>query len=323
MVPALELSRSLHLTNMRKNIYLFGLWISLVSFGWCQADRAVMVREAILYLSPDTNSSKIGRATRGREVAVLEQSKYFVKVLVSTGEGAGVTGWILNKGIVRTSTPNGDAILFGEGVDSEAEASRSRGRKGAAVDAMRLYYHMAEYFPKSPFAGEALWRAADIRWQVEKDENSLRPSSHERDPYLRNQIDEDYVHEVEKKFPGTKWSDLAAFDKIDNKLCGDWQGLPKCPEKESELYEKYVKEHSNSPKAAEATYEAARRQAALVEIYKGMNDDAKSGAARTHAIQLCQQIISQYSQVEDWPTRAQRLLFLMEQSVTIYGTTIE
>src|SRR5579872_5714019 len=120
---------------MLKKFSLVGILISLSIAGWCQADRAVMVREAILYLNPDTNSSKLGKATRGREVAVLEQSKFFVKVLVSTGEGAGVTGWILNKGLVRASTPNGDAILFGEGVDSEAEASRSHGRKGAAQDA--------------------------------------------------------------------------------------------------------------------------------------------------------------------------------------------
>jgi len=313
----------MHLNIMYKKLFVIGLWTSLAATGWCQADRAVMVREAILYLSPDTNSSKLGHATRGREVAVLEQSKYFVKVLVSMGEGAGVTGWILNKGIVRASTPNGDAILFGEGVDSEAEASRSRGRKGAATDAMRLYYHMAEYFPKSPLAGEAMWRAADIRWQVEKEDLFTRPSSHERDPYMRNQIEEEYMHEVEKKFPNTKWSDLAAFDKLDNKLCGDWQGLPKCPEKESELYEKYVKEHASSPKAAEAIYEAARRQAALVEIYKGTNDEPKSAAARGHAIQLCQQIIGKYSQSEDWLARAHRLLFLMEQNVGIYGTTIE
>jgi len=308
---------------MHKTFLFILFLIAMSATGWGQADRAVMVREAILYISPDTNSSKIGRATRGREVAVLEQSKYFVKVLLSMGEGAGVTGWMLNKGIVRASTPNGDAILFGEGADSEAEASRSHGRKGAAQDAMRLYYRTAEYFPKSPLAGEAMWRAADIRWQVEKEDISLRPSSRERDPLLRAQIDDEYMHEVEKKFPGTKWADLAAFDKLDNKLCGDWQGLPKCPEKESEMYEKYVKEHSGSPKAAEATYEAARRQAALVEIYKGMNDEPKSGAARAHAIQLCQQIISQYSQVEDWPARAQRLLYLMEQNVTVFGTTIE
>ena len=79
---------------------------------------------------------------------------------------------------------------------------------------------------------------------------------------MRHQIDEELMHEVEKKFPGTKWADLAAFNRIDNKLCGEWQGDPKCPEKETEAYEKYVNDHANSPKAAEALYEAAWRQGA-------------------------------------------------------------
>ena len=45
---------------------------------------------------------------------------------------------------------------------------------------------------------------------------------------------------------------LAAFDLLDKKLCGEWEGLPKCPEDESGMYEKYVKEHPTSPKNAEA-----------------------------------------------------------------------
>ena len=38
---------------------------------------------------------------------------------------------------------------------------------------------------------------------------------------------------------------------LDNKICGDWQGSEKCPEKESELYVKYADDHPESPKAAE------------------------------------------------------------------------
>ena len=68
-----------------------------------------------------------------------------------------------------------------------------------------------------------------------------------------------------KKFPNTKWADLAAFRMLDNKLCGDWLAQSKCPEMESALYEKYVAEHPQSPKAAEALYLAAWRQAALIE----------------------------------------------------------
>jgi hypothetical protein len=62
---------------------------------------------------------------------------------------------------------------------------------------------------------------------------------------MRGQIDEQWMKLVVKKFPGTKWADLAAFHFIENKLCGDWQGASKCPDKEAEMYEKYAKSTSN------------------------------------------------------------------------------
>src|SRR6185312_12567310 len=242
-------------------------------------ERAVSVRSAILYLSPDTSSQKMATVDRGREVAVLEHSgPQWLHVLASlgadreTGEDREVSGWILDKGLVRKTTPNGDQILFGEAADSEAEASRGGGRKGADKDALRLYARVAEYFPNSPLAGEAAYRATDIAWQLDLEDMRSRASAKEKDPFMRHQMDEDQMRKVEKKYPHTKWADLAAFDLIDNKLCGDWQGDPKCPEKESGIYEKYAAEHPQSPKAAEALYDAAWRQSALIEIYRQRDD---------------------------------------------------
>jgi len=85
--------------------------------------------------------------------------------------------------VIRASTPNGDKILYGEAVDSEDQASQRRGRRGAAQDAMRLYYAVAETFPKSPLAAEAMYRSADIRWQIEKTDVSVRPSAREREAF--------------------------------------------------------------------------------------------------------------------------------------------
>ncbi len=66
---------------------------------------------------------------------------------------------------------------------------------------------------------------------------------------------------VMKKFPGTKWADIAAFHLLENKLCGDWQGASKCPDKEADMYEKYVKEHEQSPSApGSAAFAAAWRR---------------------------------------------------------------
>ena len=284
--------------------------------------RGAVVRVAQVYLSPDTSSAKLAEMDRGREIIVLETSREWAHVEANLTEERTVTGWVLDKGVVRASTPNGDKILFGEAVDSEDQASRRHGRNGAAQDAMRLYYCVADYFPTSPLAGEAMYRSADIRWQLEKSDVASRPSSREREAYLREGMEEKYMKEVIKKFPGSKWADLAAFHLIDNKLCGDWQGNSKCPVKESEIYEKYAIEHPQSPAAAEALYDAAWRWSALIEIYKTEEEPKKSEEARAKANALAQKAASQTAS-EDWGARAQRLLYLMEQGIPTYGNVTQ
>jgi TolA-binding protein len=218
--------------------------------------------------------------------------------------------------------PDGDRILFGEAVDAEWEASRRGGRRGADRDAFRLYFQIAEFFPSSPLAGEALYRAADIQWQLDAADVRTRPSAKKRDPRLHAKMDEELIRRVMKKFPGTKWADLAAFHLIENKLCGDWEGQPKCPERESEMYEEYAREHPQSPKASEALYNAAWRQAALIQIYKGQNNSGDAEKAKQRAASLAQRIVSQYAQT-DWAARARRLAFLVEQNVPTYGNVEE
>lgn len=286
------------------------------------ADRAALVREAIIYLSPDTASAKLGNVERGRELVVLDARNGWLHVEALIGPEKTITGWILDKGAVRTTTPQGDRILFGEAVNSEDEGSRRHGRKGAADDARRLYYRVYDYFPSSPTAGESLYRAADIQWQIERADVMSRPSAREKESYLREGIDEQWMKLVMKKYPGTKWADLAAFHLIDNKLCGDWQGASKCPDKEADQYEKYVKEHPQSPAAPEALYNAASRRAALIEIYKTEEQSKKSEESKGRAISLAQQLVSQYSQ-SDWAARGQALLFLLQQGVPTYGNAID
>src|SRR3984893_7432035 len=83
------------------------------------------------------------------------------------------------------------------------------------------------------------------------------PQAREKEAYMRQAIDEQGMRLVMRKFPDSKWTQLAAFHLIENKLCGDWQGSSKCPDKEAEMYEKYVKEHPESPAVVEALYDAA------------------------------------------------------------------
>ncbi|MGO9647911.1 MAG: tetratricopeptide repeat protein [Terriglobales bacterium] len=279
--------------------------------------RGAMMRVATIYVAPDTTSAKLAEVERGREVVVIQTSRDWINVEAQLTEERVVTGWILEKGVVQASTPNGDRILFGEAVDSEDQASQRHGRRGAAQDALRLYYEISQLFPTSPIAGEAMYRSADIRWQIEKADVMTRPSAREKEAFLREGMNENYFDEVMKKFKGTKWADLAAFHLIDNKLCGDWQGTSKCPEKEAEMYEKYAKERPNSPAVAEALYDAAWRQSALIEIYKTEDQAKKSEESRAKAIALAERA-SQASQ-GDWAARAQRLLYLIQQGVPTYG----
>src|SRR3984957_18360108 len=294
--------------------------LSLCFTAWADTLRGTPIRVASIYLSPDSNSNKLADIDRGREVVILETSGDWLHVEAALTEEKTITGWMMKKFVVQASTPYGDQIVFGEAVDSEDQASQRHGRRGAADDAMRLYYRASEYFPRSPLAGEAMYRSADIRWQIEKADVMSRPSAKEKEAYLREGINEEFMKEVIKKFPATKWADLAVFHLIDNKLCGDWQASSKCPEKEAEMYEKYAGEHPQSPAVVEALYDAAWRRSALIEIYKTENQSKKSDESRGKAVALAQKAVTQAPQ-SDWGARAQRLLFMIEQNIPTYGNT--
>ena len=300
-------------------------------FAIAQAQRGTLVHEETIRVSPSADSADLGQAGRGREMIIMETTRDWIHVEAilkppsheegateEEEEGKTVTGWVSSKAFVSASTQDGDRIIFGEAADSEDQASRRSGRRDAAQDAMRLYYRVYDLMPASPLAAEALYRAADIRWQIDRIDVMTRPSARERQAYMRGQMNEEWMKLVIKKYPGTKWADLAAFRLIENKLCGEWEGLSKCPEKEAELYENYAKEHPQSAAAAEALYDAAWRRSALIEIYRTEPNQKKSAESKDRAIALAQKIMSQYPQ-SDWALRAQRLMFYMQQGVPTYG----
>lgn len=309
---------------MRTRFFLLILLLALPSFAM---ERCVIMREAVIYVQPDTTAAKLSNIARGRELTVLEHSNNWAHVTATVQEGGefsedrDVSGWMFDKGIVCASTPNGDQVLYGEAVDSENQASMRAGRKGAADDAKRLYYRLSEYFPNSPLAGESLYRAADIQWQLEKEDQGSRKSSKARDPGDRLPIDEELMKKVEKKFPGTKWAEMAAFRRLDNKLCGDWNMQSKCPEKEADMYEKYAAEHPNSPSAPEALYNAAYRWGALVEIYPLDGQEKKVGVAKQRALGIAQKLLAKNAS-PDWNARAQRLIYMLNTNIPTYGKIV-
>lgn len=305
------------------------------SFAFADAQRGTLVHEESIRVAPSADAAKLGQAARGHELIILDTSRDWVHVQAiirearneegltdEEAEAKTISGWVPAKGLVSMTTQDGDKIIFGEAADSEDQASRRRGRRDAAQDAMRLYYRVYDLMPTSPLAAEALYRAADIRWQVERSDVMTRPSARERQSYLRGQMNEDWMKLVNKKYPGTKWAELASFRMIDNKLCGEWEGVAKCPDKEADIYEKYASEHPQSPVAAEALYNAAWRRAALIEIYKTEPNQKKAAESKDRAQALAQKIVSQYGQ-SDWALRARRLIFYVQQDIPTYGSSTD
>ena len=297
------------------------------------AERGTVIRTVNIYVAPDAASAKLATAERGREAVVLERVNGWVHVIATLMDAAynpdpeatnarNVTGWIVDRDYISEATPKGDQILFGEAADCEDEASRAHGRKGAAGDAKRLYYRVFDLFPKSPLAGEALYRAADIQWQLDKEDMRTRPSYRNAPPSERPQIDEQAMKLVHKKFPGTKWADMAAFELLDNKMCGDWAGSSKCPEKEAEAYEHYAADHPNSPNAAEALYNAAYRWAAAITIYEGEGQSKRAPEAQKRAITDAQKTLEKNASPE-WNARAERLLYMLQKGVPVYGSSVD
>lgn len=297
--------------------------------------RGTVLRITWIYISPDTSSQKIDRVQIGREMVVSDHSNGWLRVYANTdmeemhtrdtpmfSDDATipppVSGWIEAKGVVEESTPNGDEILMGAAATQESLASDPRGPVNAAQSARLLYRRLVEMFPNSPLVGEAAWRAADIQWQLQKAEAATRPSAEERDPYLREQLDETELKKVMKYYANSRWADLAAYDLLDNQMCGDWQGAEKCPEKESGLYEKYAAEHPNGPRTAQALYEAMYRQAVLTNMYATEGDNGKSDKAKQRATELAETLKAKFPQ-SDYTWRAGMLVYKLDEGVPVYG----
>jgi len=303
-----------------------------------KAARATVLHDANVYVAADADSQKVSLVTPGHEVVIVERNGPWVKVFANTdvgddaneddrnkpefGEDANVTpasGWIRDKGIIGPTVAGGDAILYGSAANFEDDATRPHAPKGAAGSAHLLYKRVAEYFPDSTLAAEAAWRSADIRWQLEKLDMSTLPSAKEQDAYLRPQLYEGEMKKVMKLYPGSKFAALAAYDLLDNKLCGDWQGLPKCPEMETGLYVKYAQQYPDGSRAAEALYNAVYRQGVLVTMYIVQEDRKRSQAAAQRTQALAQDLKERYPKT-DYAARGQSIAFRVSQGIPIYGS---
>jgi hypothetical protein len=297
--------------------------------------RATALRVTWLYVAPDPTSEKVSRVQIGREMVVAEKSGPWLRVYANTDieemreqkdapefgtddTPPPISGWMEAKGVVVETNAGGDLVLMGEAASQESLASDPRGPANAAQNARLLYKRLVEMYPNSPLVPEAAWRAADIQWQLQKADASTRPSAKERDAYLRDQMDEDELKKIVKYYPHTRPADFASYELIENKLCGDWQGQEKCPEKESEYYEKYAAENPDGAKTAQALYQAVYRQAVLVDMYGADGNDKKSTDARNHAHELAAKLKDKFPQTDSaW--RAAALVYKLDEGIPVYG----
>jgi hypothetical protein len=303
--------------------------------GYDRSARATMIHPAIVYLTANDDAGHITEVGPGHEVVVIERNGAWVRVFanIDTPDEEGghekpefsedpatpESGWIRDKGIVTATTANGDAILFGTAANLEDVAAQPHAPKDAAEEAHLLYRRVAQYFPDSPLAAEAMFRAADVRWQLDKADISTLPSAKEQEAYLRPEIYEGEMQKVMKLYPNSEFAALAAYDLIDNKLCGDWQGLPKCPEMEAGLYQKYADRYPDSPRAAEALYNATYREGVLVEMYLVQDDRKRSEQAAANVQGLANELKQRYPR-SDYAARGASIAYRVAQHIPIYGS---
>lgn len=304
--------------------------------GYDRAARATVLHTANVYVMADASTPPVITVSPGHEIVVLAHNGPWVNVFANTDAKEDAdpdskpefedpannpdpsSGWIRDKGIVGPTTPNGDALIFGAAAEFEAQASSPHPPKDAAASAHLLYKRVGDYFPNSPLAAEAAFRSADIRWQLDKLDISTLPSAHEQEAYLRPQLYEGELRRVMKMYPGTPQEAQAAFDLVDDKLCGDWLGLPKCPETEADLYLKYADRYPGGPKSAEALYNAAYRQGALVTMYTVDEQKKRADEAAKRCQQLAEELAHDYPKT-DWAARAATIAFRVKQGIPVYG----
>ena len=300
--------------------------------------RATALRVTILYVSPDTNTQKVDRVQIGREMVVSEKNDDWLRVYANTDieelqdkdapefghddTPPPISGWMQAKGVVIETNPNGDQILMGEAANQEALAADPKGPVNAPQSARLLYRRLTEMYPNSPLVPEAAWRSADIQWQIQKHDAASRPSAHEKEAYMRDQMDEDELKKVIKRYPQTRQAALAGYELIDNKLCGDWQGTTKCPENEAEVYEKYAAEFPDGARTAQALYQAVYREAALVDLYGADGNQKKADQAKALAKDLAARLKEKFPQTDScW--KAGALVYKLDEGIPVYGIDLQ
>src|SRR5215475_9719280 len=105
--------------KLNYRIALLSFFCVFATFAFSLGERATPVRDATIYVSPDPTSAKLGTASRGRELVILETSRDYLHVEALLSEpnrdeayeaddedsGKTISGWVVARNTVRMSTP--------------------------------------------------------------------------------------------------------------------------------------------------------------------------------------------------------------------------
>ncbi len=291
-----------------------------------------------LYVAGDATSQKVGRVQIGREMVVAEKSGNWLRVYANTdtqqehqqdsdtpwigdpdSTPPPISGWMEARGVVIENTPSGDQILLGEAAGEEALASEPRGPANAATSARLLYRRLVGNVPQ--LAARRRSRMARRRHSLadSKGRRLLAPLRKERDAYMREQIDEyemkrvlSSIHTRARRISRPRDDRQQALRRL--------AGRREMPGKGIEIYEKYAADFPDGPRTARALYEAAYRQAVLVDMFNADGADKKAAPAKTHARELAQRLKDKFPQ-SDYASRAAALIFRLDEGIPFTEST--
>src|SRR5277367_4863814 len=109
-------------------IFLIGSAVAFAQKNVPHGAKGTVVHVANLYVQADESADKVSSVTPGRELVIAEHSGKWVRVFANTDvevvtqsdapvfgtetNARPISGWIMDKGVVSSETPNGDQILF-------------------------------------------------------------------------------------------------------------------------------------------------------------------------------------------------------------------
>lgn len=298
---------------MRRGLGFSAAFLALAALAPAQGavplHKAVALEPATIYLNPDTSSAPVGAVRPGMEVGIQSSSGNFVQVFT------GVSGWMPNRGLARLDDPAAPEAIFGDAVELESLAENQSGENQAALDAARLYLALYSDFPANPRAAEALYRGADIHWQLKLSEEPVR-----RTPSERFFPDDSELRRVVSKFPDTPFAARAAYSLlIEHFTCGNWNEKPQCVEKEAHTYQDYVKKYPRGPMSAEAAFDALYREAIAWTLYNSpgtLHDQGKAADFRRQVARDAAALQADFHGT-DWAARAAFVAFQVAEGTPL------